>query len=150
FLAIDRKANTDRAPNQRSEQKIGYIVGVAHKLIRSYSNWPIRKASKLISPKVIEGNRNHPSLPPFMRVQRDGVFLSIKLQRRASANGIGEALGSELRIKVTAPPVDSAANEALIRLLAERLECSRNQLELVRGQTNGSMLHWRPNPREAR
>jgi len=71
-----------------------------------------------------------------MRVQRDGVFLSIKLQPRASANGIGEALGSELRIRVTAPPVDSAANEALIRLLAERLECSRNQLELVRGHAS--------------
>jgi len=76
------------------------------------------------------------SLPPYLRVQPDGVWLAIKLQPRASANEIGEAMGNELRIKVTAPPVDSAANEALIRLLAETLDCSRNKVELIRGQTS--------------
>jgi len=45
-------------------------------------------------------------------------------------------MGEELRVKVTAPPVDSAANEALIRFLAERLGCGRNKVELVRGQTS--------------
>jgi uncharacterized protein (TIGR00251 family) len=63
-------------------------------------------------------------------------MLSVKLQPRASANEIGEALGNELRIKVTAPPVDSAANEALVRLLAETLDCPRNRIELVRGNTS--------------
>jgi uncharacterized protein (TIGR00251 family) len=42
-------------------------------------------------------------------------------------------MGNELRIKVTAPPVDSAANEALIRFLADTLDCGRNQIELLRG-----------------
>lgn len=74
--------------------------------------------------------------PPYLRTQSDGVWLSIKLQPRASANEIGEALGNELRVKVTAPPVDSAANEALVRLLAEKLGCGRNCVELVRGQTS--------------
>lgn len=63
-------------------------------------------------------------------------MLAIKLQPRASANAIGEQLGGELRIKVTAPPVDAAANEALIRLLAETLDCPRNRVELVRGHTS--------------
>lgn len=76
------------------------------------------------------------SLPPYLRAQADGVYLSIKLQPRASANEIGEALGNELRVKVTAPPVDSAANEALVRFLAEQLDCPRNRVELVRGQTS--------------
>ena len=74
--------------------------------------------------------------PAFIRAEADGVLLSVKLQPRASANEIGEALGNELRIKVTAPPVDSAANEALVRLLAEKLGCPRNRLELIRGQTS--------------
>jgi uncharacterized protein (TIGR00251 family) len=60
----------------------------------------------------------------------------VKVQPRASVNEIGEPLGNELRVKVTAPPVESAANEALIRLLAERLDCPRNRIELVRGQTS--------------
>jgi uncharacterized protein (TIGR00251 family) len=76
------------------------------------------------------------SKPTFLRAESEGVMLSVKLQPRASANEIGEALGDELRIKVTAPPVDSAANEALIRLLAETLDCPRNRIELVRGNTS--------------
>jgi uncharacterized protein (TIGR00251 family) len=76
------------------------------------------------------------TMPPFLRVQPDGVLLSVKLQPRASANEIGEALGNELRIKVTAPPVDAAANEALIKLLAQQLHCPRNRVDLVRGHTS--------------
>ena len=78
--------------------------------------------------------------PAFLRTQPDGVLLSIKLQPRASANEVGEPLGNELRIKVTAPPVDAAANEALIRLLAEFFDCGRNQVELVRGHTSRHKL----------
>jgi uncharacterized protein len=76
------------------------------------------------------------SLPPYLHAQPDGVCLSIKLQPRASVNEIGEALGNELRVKVTAPPVDSAANEALVRFLADKLDCARNRVELLRGQTS--------------
>lgn len=76
---------------------------------------------------------DHTPLPGFLRLQPDGVLLSVKLQPRASANEIGEPLGDELRIKVTAPPVDAAANEALVKLLAERLDCARGRIELVRG-----------------
>ena len=73
------------------------------------------------------------STPGFIRVEPDGVLLSVKLQPRAAANEIGEPLGDELRMKVTAPPVDSAANEALVRFLAETLDCPRSRIELVRG-----------------
>ena len=63
-------------------------------------------------------------------------MLAIKLQPRASDNAIGEMQGDELRAKVTAPPVDSAANEALLRLLADVLDCGRNHVELIRGGTS--------------
>lgn len=76
------------------------------------------------------------SIPGFLREQPDGVVLAVKLQPRASANEIGQPLGDELRIKVTAPPVDAAANEALVRLLAEALDCPRNRVKLVRGHTS--------------
>ncbi len=71
--------------------------------------------------------------PNFLREQPDGVLLSVKLQPRASANEVGEPLGNELRVKVTAPPVEVAANEALIKLLAGKLDCARGSVELVRG-----------------
>lgn len=80
------------------------------------------------------------NVPPYVREQGDSVLLSVKLQPRASANEIGEPLGNELRIKVTAPPVDSAANEALVRLLADRLRCPRGRVELVRGHSSRHKL----------
>ncbi|MBI5384898.1 MAG: YggU family protein [Verrucomicrobia bacterium] len=76
------------------------------------------------------------SEPRFVRVQKEGVCLAVKLQPRASKNEIGEALGDELKIKVTAPPVDAAANEALVRLLAETLGCPRGAVQIVRGHTS--------------
>jgi len=73
------------------------------------------------------------TLPGFLRAQADGTLLSVKLQPRSSASEIGEPLGAELRIKVTAPPVDAAANAALVELLADKLDCARGRVELVRG-----------------
>src|SRR5213593_245010 len=76
------------------------------------------------------------ALPGYLRVESDALLLCVKVQPRASVSEIGEPLGNELRVRVTAPPVDSAANEAVLRLLAERLGCARNQIELARGQTS--------------
>jgi uncharacterized protein len=77
-------------------------------------------------------------VPPasFLKETAGGTLLSVKLQPRASKNEIGEPLGDELKIKVTAPPVDSAANEALVKFLAAQLGCAKNRVELLRGQTS--------------
>ena len=72
----------------------------------------------------------------FLRAHADGVLLSVKLQPRASKNETGAPLGGELKIKVTAPPVDAAANEALLKFLADKLDCPRGKVELVRGLTS--------------
>ena len=76
------------------------------------------------------------SLPPYLKVQRDTVLLHVKVQPRAARNEVGEVLVHELKIKVTAPPVDSAANEALVKFLAEVLDCPRNAVQLLRGETS--------------
>ena len=73
---------------------------------------------------------------PFIQVRPEGVYLAVKVQPRASKNAIGEVLGNELKVKVTAPPVDSAANEALVEFLAKTLGCARNAVRIVRGQTS--------------
>lgn len=76
------------------------------------------------------------TLPSFLQAQKDGVRLAIKVLPRASRTEIGEPIGNELKIKVAAPPVDSAANAALVRFLAEKLDCSRSSIQLVRGHTS--------------
>jgi uncharacterized protein (TIGR00251 family) len=73
---------------------------------------------------------------PFLREHAEGTLLFIKAQPRASKNEIGEAVGAELKIKVTAPPVDSAANRAIIELLAETLGCGKSAVQLIRGETS--------------
>ena len=75
-------------------------------------------------------------VPSYLRATNGGTLLSVKLQPRASKNEIGEPLGEELKIKVTAPPVDAAANQALVEFLADVLDCSRGQVELLRGHTS--------------
>jgi uncharacterized protein (TIGR00251 family) len=74
--------------------------------------------------------------PPFLRAQPDGLFLAVKVQPRASRNEVAGLHGSELKVAVTAPPVDSAANAAVIELLAETLGLPRRAVTLVRGQTS--------------
>jgi uncharacterized protein (TIGR00251 family) len=75
-------------------------------------------------------------LPGFLSVQANGVTLAVKVQPRAPRNEVGEPLGSELRLKVTAPPVDAAANAAVLRLLAEKFDCPRGAVQILRGQTS--------------
>jgi uncharacterized protein YggU (UPF0235/DUF167 family) len=46
-------------------------------------------------------------------------------------DGVGE--DGVLRVRVAAPPVDSAANEALCRLLAQELDVARAGIRIVTG-----------------
>jgi uncharacterized protein (TIGR00251 family) len=78
----------------------------------------------------------------FLKARPDGVQLAIKLQPRASKNEIGDSLGDELKIKVTAPPVDAAANQALVELLADKLGCPRGAVRIIRGNTSRHKTIW--------
>ena len=64
------------------------------------------------------------------------VTLSIRIQPRASKNELVAREGGGLKIRLTAPPVDGAANEALIRFLADTLSVPKSQIELVSGHTS--------------
>lgn len=73
------------------------------------------------------------NLPPFIRVQGTGVVLSVKAQPRASRTEVVGLFGNELKIKVASPPVDGAANQALIEFLAETLGVAKRDVTLARG-----------------
>lgn len=65
---------------------------------------------------------------------RDGhVVFNVKVVPRASRSElVGEQDGS-LRVRIAAPPVDGAANEELIRLLARKLEVKPSAVTIVSG-----------------
>lgn len=74
--------------------------------------------------------------PGFLSVQHNALLLAIKVQPRARRTELAGLLGSELKVRVTAPPVDSAANEAVLEFLAETLGIPTRQVTLVRGGTS--------------
>lgn len=59
--------------------------------------------------------------------------LDVRIAPRASRDAIGATIGGELIVRVTAPPVDGRANEAVVRLLAKRLKVGRRAVAIVRG-----------------
>jgi uncharacterized protein (TIGR00251 family) len=64
-----------------------------------------------------------------------GTRLCLRVQPRASRDEIAGVAGGAIRVRLTAPPVDGAANDALLRFLASRLEVARSALTLVSGHT---------------
>jgi uncharacterized protein len=59
--------------------------------------------------------------------------LAVAVVTRASRDGVAGCEGGIVRIRLTAPPVEDRANEALVRFLAERLDVSRAAVTLAAG-----------------
>lgn len=69
-----------------------------------------------------------------------GVRLRVRVQPRASRTECAGLVGHELKIRVAAPPVDGAANDALVRFLAALLGVSRSAVMLVAGVSRRSKV----------
>lgn len=70
-----------------------------------------------------------------------GAALHVKVVPRASRNEIvGIGTDGALKIRVTAAPVDGAANEAVIKLLAEALDIPKSNIDIVAGHTSTSKI----------
>jgi uncharacterized protein (TIGR00251 family) len=73
---------------------------------------------------------------PTRETTSDGssARIAVRLAPRASRDAIGVVIAGELVVRVTAPPVDGCANEALTRMLAKRLQVGRRSIKIVSGQ----------------
>ncbi len=63
-----------------------------------------------------------------------GLVVHVRVQPRASRNEITGIQDGRLRLRITAPPVEGAANEACRKLLAEVLGLPRSAIRLIAGQ----------------
>jgi hypothetical protein len=79
------------------------------------------------------------SLPANKRPEAP-VTLSIRIQPRASKNEIVALAGGGLKIRLTAPPVDGAANEALVKFLADTLSIPKSHVEIASGHTSKNKI----------
>ena len=69
-----------------------------------------------------------------------GVTFAVRVVPRASRNEIVGVHGDALKVRLTAPPVEGRANEALVVLLAKRLGVRKSQVEIVTGATSRRKL----------
>jgi uncharacterized protein len=68
------------------------------------------------------------------------VRLSVRVQPRASTNGIAGIHGNSLKVRLTAPPVEGAANEALVNFLADTFAVPRRAIKILAGESSRSKI----------
>jgi len=70
----------------------------------------------------------------------EGLRIEVKVQPRSSRNQISGVQDGVLKVKLTAPPVEGEANQALINFLARLLKVPRKNIVLIRGETARNKL----------
>ncbi len=74
-------------------------------------------------------------MPPVMLIRetKNGLSFDIHVNPHASRAGISGISEGMLKLKVTAPPVEGAANEACLDLLAKTLKLRKSQMKISVG-----------------
>ena len=65
-----------------------------------------------------------------------GVRFAVRVQPRASKNEVAGIYGTAIKIRLQAPPVDGAANAALVSFLADLLSVSRRSVRIISGESS--------------
>lgn len=74
-------------------------------------------------------------MPFVIQEKPEGLVFRIRVQPRSSKNQINGLHGDALKISLTAPPVDNAANKACSGFLAGLLPIAKSQVTIVSGHT---------------
>lgn len=70
---------------------------------------------------------------PWYQWQGERLILTLQIQPRAKHNEIVGPHGDALKVRLTAPPVDGKANEALCEWLAEVCEVAKSRVTILAG-----------------
>ena len=68
-----------------------------------------------------------------IREQDGAITFEVRVAPRASRNRIVGVQDGALKVALTAPPVDGAANEALKKLLGKALGVAKSDVEILHG-----------------
>lgn len=74
--------------------------------------------------------------PLAVRARDGAVRFNVRVQPRASRAGVDGVHGDALKVRVTAPPVEGAANEAVVEVLAAALGVPRRAVRIVAGASS--------------
>jgi len=70
----------------------------------------------------------------ILKEESDGVTFKVRVQPNASRNEIVGVVEGALRVRLTAPPVEGAANKECIRFLSKKLHLAKSRITLVKGE----------------
>ena len=73
---------------------------------------------------------------PFLSVAGDALLLRLHVQPRASKNEICGIQGDSLKVRLTSPPVDGAANKLCREFIADLFGISKSSVEIISGETS--------------
>lgn len=65
--------------------------------------------------------------------KRSEVVLNVNVVPRASKSEVVGEVNGVLRVRIAAPPVDGAANEELLRVLAKKFGVAKSRVTLIGG-----------------
>lgn len=72
-------------------------------------------------------------MPPWLTSAEGGVSVAVYVQPRASKNEIVGVQGGELKIRLTSPPVEGAANKLCSEFFAKLLGVAKGAVTLAAG-----------------
>ena len=71
-----------------------------------------------------------------VEVRGASIRVHVHVQPRASRSEVVGLHGAALKVRLHAPPVDGAANDALVALLAKELGVPRRDVRILQGATS--------------
>ncbi|MBO1518196.1 DUF167 family protein [Oceanisphaera pacifica] len=71
-----------------------------------------------------------------VRLVQDTLYLSLYVQTKTSRDRIVTMVGDELKVAITAPPVDGKANAHLLKWLAKQCKVAPSQVQLLSGHNS--------------
>jgi len=72
--------------------------------------------------------------PAFLTADGPDCLLHVRVIPRAARDGLGPARAGALVVRLAAPPVDDAANRALVRFVADRLGVATRTVSVAAGE----------------
>lgn len=77
-----------------------------------------------------------------LQARDNGLAFSVRVIPRASRDELAGAAEGALKVRLTAPPVEGAANQALLKLLAKTLDLPKSRLRLLAGEKSRHKTIW--------
>lgn len=100
---------------------------------------PDHKKPDATSPSTASPQASERDPAEALREERGRLLVALRVTPHAARDEL-TLDGAVVRVRVAAPPVEGAANDAVIALLARRLHLPRSSITLVRGERNRDKL----------